>query len=99
MPLDQTDVQILQGALNQIDTATTQCGVAQTAIASRIQGFLDKIAAAAGDEAAVRTLAGQATAEVAKFQPIADALTALGTDPGNPVPVPVPVDNPPTNQP
>lgn len=99
MSTQPTDLQRLGGALTQIDAATTEAGAAQTSIAARIQGFLDQIAANAGDAATVKSLADQATAEVGKLQPIADALQAMGSDPINPVPVPVPPAPPVSNQP
>jgi phage tail sheath protein FI len=83
------NVQALNAAFDQIDAATTQAATAQSAIAARIQGFIDA-AAAAATPAETQALLDKATAEVAKLQPVADALTAMGTDPGNPVPVPVP---------
>ena len=83
------NVQALTDALNQIDAATTQAGSATTAIAARIQKLLDQIAAAPSPEE-LQALVTQAGTEVSKLQPVADALTAMGQDPANPVPVAVP---------
>ncbi len=79
----------LTAAFAQIDAETTRAGVAATAVQTRLQSLLDKIANAATDEE-LQPLLTEAQAEVAKLTPLADALTAMGTDPANPVPVPVP---------
>jgi len=88
------DVTALNAAFDQMDTATTACATAQTAIAARIQALLDQIAGAA-TPADTAALVARATAEVAKLQPIADALTAMGSDTAAPVPVAVPAPEPP----
>lgn len=95
---ERTELQRLTAALQGIDSATTQAGQAQTAIGARIQGFLDKIQAS-DNAAEMKSLADQASAEVARLQPIADALSALATDPTNPVPIPIPVVDPGPAQP
>lgn len=92
------NVQATLDALSAIDAATTQAATAQTAIAARIQAYIDA-AAAASSPAEVQSLLDKATAEVTKLQPVADALTAMGTDPTTPVPVPVPPVPPPVTNP
>jgi hypothetical protein len=79
----------ISAALDQVDAATTEAATAQTAIAARIQSFIDA-AANAATPAETQALLDKATAEVAKLQPVADALQAMGSDAANPVPVPVP---------
>jgi hypothetical protein len=86
------EIQQLNDALDAVDNATTMAATATTAIAARIQKLLDQIAAAP-TLADTQALVQKATAEVAKLQPVADALTAMGTDPATPVPTPVPSGN------
>lgn len=89
MATAQDQVKSLNDAFDQVDTASTAIGTATAAIAARIQVLLGQIAAAATPEQ-LQPLVDKATAEVAKFAPLVESLNALGTDPGNPVPVPVP---------
>lgn len=86
-------VAALQAAFQTIDQQTSRAGAAATAIGTRIQALLDKIANAATDEE-LQPLLTEAQTEVSNLTQLGDALEAMGKDPANPVPVPVPEPTP-----
>lgn len=88
----------LNAAFDKIDTATTAIGTGVAGVATRIQALVDQIANGASP-AQLQAFADKAGAEVDKLQPFVDSLNAMGSDPSNPVPVPVPPpDNTPPSQ-
>ena len=82
-----------KASMDQIDSATTACGTAATAIQSRIQRILGQVASAATLQEA-QALASQAATEAGNLTTLANTLTSMGTDPVNPVPVAPPVVDP-----
>jgi len=82
-----------KASMDKIDTATTACGTAATAIQTRIQNILGQVASAATLQEA-KDLAAQAATEASNLSTLADSLTAMGTDTSNPVPVAPPVVDP-----
>lgn len=88
-PTEREGLDRLNAALNAIDSATTQAGAAVTAVQNRITDLMNQIAASNNVEE-IHALATRATTSAEALTPIATALTAMGTNPTDPVPVPVP---------
>lgn len=83
------NVKALSDALDAVDTATTTAGTEVTAVGTRIQGLLDQIANGATPDQ-LQAAAARVQGDVSKLNDIGAALTAMASDPSNPVPTPVP---------
>jgi hypothetical protein len=84
-----TDIERLDGALKDIDIATTAAADAVVAIGTRIQNLMTQIGTTT-NPAAITQAADDAGKEAAKLQGVAAALKAMGTNPATPVPIAVP---------
>jgi hypothetical protein len=89
--LEKDDLELLRDALTRVDAATTKAATAAQSIGARIQSLLDQAAANAGNGAVVADLLSKASAEASSLEGLATSLTAMGSDPANPVPVEPPV--------
>lgn len=110
---EQDQINLLTGALTQVEFATTQIGDGLTAIAARrtedattIQTLKDKVAAleaAAGNNTDVSdqlgTLADRATADAALLAALGASAKDMGKDPNTPVPTQPPTEVPPVEVP
>lgn len=77
----------LQGAFTQIEEATTVSGTAATAISARLASFAQMVKDNPDSSADLTTAADKAITDAANLKKLADALTAMGKDPGDPVPI------------
>lgn len=88
-------IQQFQVALSKIDAATTQAGVALTAIAGRITALEEAVKGAGLTEVQEAEILANTEGVATNLETVASALTEMGKTPETPVPTPVPDPVPP----